>query len=63
MVNPAQKKGGTNGVLIRAGRPVTQLVSAENYEQADNLYGRRLTLPLKEIYHNVDVRNGKYVQS
>ena len=24
---PEEKKGGTNGVLIRAGRPVTQLMS------------------------------------
>jgi hypothetical protein len=27
------------------------------------LYGRKLTLPLKEIYHNVDVESEKYVQS
>jgi hypothetical protein len=29
----------------------------------NNLYGRKPTLPLKEIYHNMDVENGKYVQS
>jgi hypothetical protein len=42
---------------------VTQLVSAELHHQLKNLDGRNLTLPLKEIYHNVDVENGKYVQS
>jgi hypothetical protein len=53
------KKRRHERLFVRAGRPVTQLVSADAGIAAEKLYGRRLTLPMNEIYHNVDAKKRK----
>jgi hypothetical protein len=51
MSSPNAKKDGTN-LSVRAGRPVTQLVSAELCSfEAEDLSGS--LLPVRKIYHNV----------